>query len=205
MQPRTATGVHALDGSPDQKSRASDQIDARIQKQPDSVDKAPIDADHLKRRVIGRAYLAASYSPKQHIKYESNADSEMDRMQPGCDPVEYPEQLSCGSFTRFHLEIDDWHHSVLKVLIIFVALDAQKRSAKHQRDNEPPDHSLSFALRARVDRQDDCQAAGEQNDQIHAAAPQNGIFGCDREFMRIGNPIYKVSKNQSSKEQRLVD
>ena len=38
-----------------------------------------------------------------------------------------------------------------------------------------------------------------------ATAPQHRIFGCDRELMRVGNPIYKVSKNQSAKEQRLID
>ena len=104
---------------------------------------------------------------------------------------------------RLQQKIERRHHLVPVIGEVFVALDAEKPDPEQSRDKEPQQQGTALPFGGGLDRQHDRQAAGQQQRDIEAAAPQFGVICRGGEIGGIGAAVDKIGEDQRAEEHHL--
>ena len=172
------------------------------EKDPDGVDEAPIDPDDFQGRVVDGGDVTAADTP-EHVQDEPDPDPQVQGVQRCRNKVEHPEQLARRRLRRLHNEIDRRHVVMDKVQIPFEAFDADKDKAETRGGEEPSDEIAAPPFGRGIDRQHHRQAAGQQDPDIDAAAPQHRILAGFGEFLWIGVAVDEIGEQQRAEKQCL--
>src|SRR6266403_2553351 len=180
-----------------------DQIEQWEQKNPDDIDKVPVQADIFYGRVVFRRKTAA-----QRFFDEPNeqacADDHVQGVEAGHAKVQREEKLGMGVGAgvgpRLELEIQAGD-VVLNILVVILdGLNAKKDRAEDQSgDEEPSERFFPAGLRG-PDRHGHGQAAANEHDSVDGAPGKfDGLAGFAKNI-GIGGAIERVGHEHAAKE-----
>src|SRR6266403_5593858 len=183
-----------------------DQIEQWEQKNPDDIDKVPVQADIFYGRVVFRRKTAAQRFFDQPNE-QARADEHVQGVEAGHDKVQREEKLGmgvgAGIGARLELEIQTGNVVLNIFVVILDGLDAKKDGAEDQSgDEEPGERFFPAGLRG-PDSHGHGQAAANEDDSVDGAPGESDGFAGFTKNVRISGAVERVGHEQAAEEKNF--
>jgi len=187
----------------------ANEVEQREEKNPDDVDKMPVETADVERRVVVCGEAAAGGHDDEDGE-NAEADDHVKGVQAGHKEIEDHEHLDLrlvGTPAGKHLE-GNARDDVFKVIVIplEIELDADEREAEEHREDEPGDDGgFAFARLGGMDGHDHGQAAANENGGVGGAKFHFEQMAADFKGLRMKRAVDDVGAEKSAKKHDFGD
>src|ERR1035441_2864005 len=189
-----------------------DQVKQRKQVDPNNIDKMPVQATHLQRRVVLRSKTPFPGCVQKPGK-EADPDDHVKRVQSGHDEVKGKINLGVARVgqligmtgERLFIEIEGsaWDVMLHKLVVVFDSFDAEECEAQGQGEHKARDQERAAGSLRSPDGQDYGQAAADQDGGVCSTEAGIEGFAGSGKVAEIPQPVNEVGAEQAAEEHDL--
>src|SRR5512146_243719 len=181
---------------------ASDQVEQRVEEDPDEVDEVPVHAAELdRRRVAGvvDAPPALHHQDREH----RHPDDDVEAVEPGEDEVEREEHGRAHGLQLLRRVEAPGQQALVIVVAPLPRLDAEEDHAEAERDEQRQRRRSPAAVVGMVVAEGDGEAGGDQDQRVDGARRDAEVLARQREGGRVQEPVHGVRGEEAAEQQQL--